>query len=538
MGLDQYIDQLKQDPILTHNRYLPFSVEAKLKKGINSDPEAFQSDLHRGHLCLTSSSELGLAYGINYFITALHSGYFESFKHACSPSYKLRPLWLKGRRWVTVENSLYIQIPSALLDIEAAKNVAIELISLGYNALVIGAQEPSSDRGLSIEEPDLVDLEAMNPSIQVLKSYGVQIIAKPIWVKTTKRSDLSHHLKKVEESGLQILIEKSLSSFKTADNGNKTRYENCIEDIKFFQSHLSNRLIYYITSSSNEDSQRVSLLLRELMDDVDSQTILAFNLMAESAYAISGKPHPFLHTLLQIPYPSSTGFLPIFNGGCLKRGEGFWPIDPLPSLHVSLELMSTDNFVGVVNLCASIPMRGQLLHYLLWMVAQQLWNPSVGEKDRQAWAERFVSTDGDNHFAFSLMRKMASITEDIFRFAEGNILSGWSFQNLRIWCESLLMLSQSSCMRLSDAANQSNFADQVHSLWPLFEGDLRRLLINTFNKRQMPLPNIQVTDSQRLSYWFSSQTQGNIQEQNLLKEPHCPQDESLAAVYDQVRYIT
>ena len=501
--------------------------------------EAFTSELSRGHLSLSGSSELGVAHGINHFLTTLKSGYFESFIKDSEPAFKMRPLWLKGRRWVAIDRSLFVQVPMALLDASLTKQLAMDLISMGYNALVIGPQKPSSDRGLAIEEPDLLDIESLREAIKILKDFQLEVIIKPVWVRATSKEVIQERLKKIESLGARVLIEKNIHSFKSEGRDRNTSYENCFLDIKFFEQTLENPWVYYITSSTEAGSKKVALLLRELMDEVHPKTTLSFNLLEESAYTIAGPIHPFFSTLLQIPYPSSTQFLPIYNGGCLKRGEGFWPIDPLASLHEGLELMQKQQFAGIINLSPSMPKPGNLLHYYLWMVAQQLWNPSSGEKEKQAWSSQFTDSTPISYFISTLLKQMGVIIEDINRFSEGTIFSTWSFQSLRSWCDSILFQSQAAYQRLGEEMHQSPFANLLYQIWPLFEGDLRRQIISVFTKRQMPLPNIQITDSQRLSYWYAFESQSIPgAEYTLLGEPYRPENEILADVFDAVRYIT
>nr|WP_249274169.1 hypothetical protein [Parachlamydia sp. AcF125] len=365
--VEDFIQNYKK---ISNQKKLPL-LHVEIKQGRE---EFYEAHYYAGTFHIQASDWRTLAFAIHTLKIGAMSGHYADFLGEKKPKFHLRPLWIECDLLTETEQGIAWVIPHYLRENDSqVTTFAKRLISLGYNAIVLGARDqslPKHAQEFSLEKVCLT-----------LRSLGIKIILKPTFSKREKHLDKKIFLEVIQKkSCFDYLFIENGSVFPCLSTGENEREltsaDLALYEVKFLEKLLGNQqgLIYYVPSPNGEVSKAQAEWLPSFCDEVGAHTMIAFSAVSGDPTSDHAHPHPMWNILRKIPYVSATPLIPIINVGNVHQGEGLWPILTLADIDYYYNHCHRHPFAGMVHLVNQLPQPGAILDCSLWAASQPAWS--------------------------------------------------------------------------------------------------------------------------------------------------------------------
>jgi len=409
--------------------------------------EVFNTTYAAGKIGFEADSPLAGVYGLRQVEAATLSGYLGELLGKNAPRYALRPLW------VGVEQ----------LEGEVHK-CAQRIAELGYNAVVLTSEQLSS-------------LHDLNEISAVLRNYGLKVIVKHATL------DSLHVLWPAID---YLFWEASYLSEKT--DRDSIEYDLALNEVSRLEQMLPTKvgLIYYIRSESLAESKRITPWLSKLCDEMGPKTLFCYEAMVEAQ-----RLHPFWEAQRLSPDVSATPLLPIIDAGCVKDGEGLWPVLPLDLLEACFSRMTRHHFAGAVMQVRALPTSRGLLDCNLWVASSLLWKDLSPALAAETWFKAYRPDLDFSRFE-SALRMIERIAVEL-RSLE---VSG---DEARAKAEA--MISQLNLLQLLFSKEVKGEGPTFSDYFNYFARDARRLILHALQLLNQSIPNLMLGMDVQDSFW-------------------------------------
>ncbi|CCB87271.1 putative uncharacterized protein [Parachlamydia acanthamoebae UV-7] len=339
----------------------------------SSKDEFYDADYCMGTFQIQASNPLVSAYAIHSLKIAALSGHHADFLGKMSPKFNLRPLWIECDLSIQTESDMHWAIPNYLGEVEQQIIFAKRMISLGYNAIILGARDhvlPKQAKELSLEK-----------ICRTFQHFGIKVILKPIF--SEKMAHLNEHIfleeiKKIDSFDYLFIESGSVLShlLTSVDQRELTSADQALYEVRFFEKILGNQygLIYSILSRDGEAALDQAMWLPHFCDDVGAHTIIAFSAVSDDPINDHAPPHPIWDVLRELLDVSATPLMPILNVGGIHQGEGLWPSLAVDCVDHYYSRCQRHHFAGIIHLVNHLPHPGAVLDCSLWVASQAAWS--------------------------------------------------------------------------------------------------------------------------------------------------------------------
>lgn len=508
----QYLSEIKgEEPLLLCRGY----------SGNGGD--GYCADLEGEKILLEVDTPQAASFATHQLGVGLTSGHLAEFLGEHRPAFDLRPLWLEGTKRVQISPGLGVDIPESLylaslegnLD-EFLESLCSHLLYLGYNSILFGSWLSGA---FECGEGDVLDFSVLFAKIQ---KYGIKVIVKPCIVDDlfTKESSLPLLQEKITEALKEFCsctkfihyvfwqseVFSDACLLKAFSPREYTLLERSLFEVEALEKGLGKgvSLIYYLYSPKESIAQEYARYFEELLDGVGANTMLSFSASSGEPFDDHLELHPIWKTIRFSPDESATPILPIINGGCVKQGEGLWPILPLDHLDSCFSRMYRHSFAGAITMSAHMPSLGSLLDCCLWVSAQALWRKLSPDLLAQTW---FLANEQRlrGGWKISLLKKIREVSVRLRRFfmGNGNLQKDMFAQELfRLEAESLLLrLNLLRTMSQSFFENNNRVGLSLSDYLQYYIRDAKRMLLKYLQKEKLLLANILDGEDLKEGFW-------------------------------------
>lgn len=507
--------------------------EIIIKKRNTQNSESFSCHYTSGTFHLEAESPVGVVYGLHQLQMGIQSGHQGEYQGTYSPKSPLRPLWIGCPNKIMLTPCVGVHIPDFFLKKEEGvlNRFCQRLLELGYNSVLLGSYENNIDT--AVDEPNF----ELNSSLEVIRSYGIKVILKPVFQALSTKCPLdSRHVQSTHQCFQDLFKKAPAIDFifheccmvnpellQDPSVRNATDYDLVIAELSMLEQALEGKasLIFYVPTSPRHAHQQ-SKWLSLLCDDVGPKTIVAFSAVSGVPWADHLSPHPFWKELRQSPDCSATPLLPIINIGCIRQGEGLWPTLTLDLIEKYFPRCHRHHFAGVIGLVNYLPASGALLECNLWVASQELWKPNSSILSVETWF-RAQRPDLDFDLFAQPLREIRILAIDLSLIrslhAEQHCetISNDERRALAesIWArlKKLQIVFEANQRIPIDAKSRVGFADY----FLYFLTDTRRILFNFIKNCHISIPHIRHEDNIEAGFWTTPSSNYGLL--NFLEQP-------------------
>jgi hypothetical protein len=430
-----------------------------------------------------------ICYALNQLSMAVRSRHLAYFLGDSTPRFSLRPLWLKKSDF------------SFLTE----KTLFESLFKDGYNALIV-----------EVTLTDLGSEELKNFSLHC-QAYGIalylhlsnQLATSPCPVDPSFKIYLQKSFRLLKDMVYEGIVWESQlhhADFLRHSLANSfTEKEMVLEEIQGLETLIGEQktLIYYLPTLNEQEAQRQAQWLVFIAHRVSSQTVLAFSSVAGEPSQDHLPLHPIWDVLQQLEDPIYTPLLPLFNGGCLRQGEGMWPILNFERLDEIVQRCQRHQFAGLAILTRQLPQEKGLLACNLWVCGQALWHAWPVYFLVQLW---FKSERPDLDFKrfAPWLKKISYLALDLSLF-QAEIEANRSVDQLeeyRCKGESVLaQLTELSQQIQHEKAHTSSAGVCFKDYYLYFMRDARRIVLLFMQSHQLPTSTLLIGQDLQPAFW-------------------------------------
>lgn len=435
--------------------------------------EDYQADYAGGRIAIKAYGFLGAIYALQTMHTAITSGHLVDFLGFTSPYIKIRPLCLEENLKFILNNPLQIH--------EFCKKI----LELGYNALVVNQIE------------DVAKLKSLCSN---LKSYGLLIILKPSLLQIpdlegysplNKKYEnyISDYLKKILTQNIcfDYFFWESLWIHYNCTNvsiDGFTLEEMILKEAKCIENLLNDKtLIFHVPAIDEKSALQCASWLPNFADNLGKDTILAFSGVAGNNYADFKRLHPLWDQLRLKIKSSSSAFMPIFNIGNVRQGEGLWPVIMQDLIEESIARCRNNRFIGILTLANHLPAESGIHECNLWTASQAMRKNLSSSLLIETWFMAF-RTDWNYHMCSSLLNQMRAISKNIARMRSLTIevnRDQISTQECRQFAESVQAQLNEIQIILEKEENKKIKKSEKTTLldyFSIFSNDVRKIILH------------------------------------------------------------
>ncbi len=443
--------------------------------------------LERSVIHLKAKNPLTAHFALNQLSTAIAAKHSGEMLGTFAPRFSLRPLMFIGKQSYDLGSGLSVAIPQ---DFGAMDAFCHRLVALGYNSIIFASYK---NEVLPTASSETVAL--FHELCRKLNDLGLQVVLKLDWKE--RQTFSPSHPESCESllAALHDLLQLPLCFDKLlwescCDEdgfynrqlmGESLRYEVLLQELRMLETAVEDeqRLVYLFSSQAPSASRDFNLLC----DDAGKETILAFPSDSKIWRCLRKRRH---HV--------RTPLLPILNVGCVKLGEGLWPIIPLEDMDYCSQQMHAHRFIGLAALTCSLPKQGSILDCALFLSAKIQWSTLPAQAMMETWFAAY-HPEVDVAREFPLIKEMWRLTVKFNKLRAGSELST---QFLRLELErSLSQLNQWQLLLKEDSSLSSFLSGPLR----FFLRDAKRWLLQLSQVLHIPLAQVLEGDDLKQSFW-------------------------------------